>query len=106
MSRFLVREARGCLDGPTHVETAGTVPHEVSNGLLLRADIHRLFEQGYITVTPDLRLHVSDRLRADYQNGRSYYPLNGAPIAVPRGERERPSPAVLEWHNENAFLRR
>lgn len=81
-------------------------PHEVSNGLLLRADIHRLFEQGYVTVTPEFRLEVSDRLRTDYQNGRSYYPLHGAPIAVPRSERERPSAAVLAWHNEHMFLRR
>jgi putative restriction endonuclease len=25
-------------------------PHEISNGLLLRADFHRLFDQGYVTV--------------------------------------------------------
>jgi putative restriction endonuclease len=49
-------------------------PHEVRNGLLLRADLHRLFEQGYVTVTPDYTLEVSDRLRHDYHNGRSYYP--------------------------------
>lgn len=36
--------------------------HEISNGLLLRADFHRLFDQGYVTVTPDLRLEVSRRL--------------------------------------------
>jgi HNH endonuclease len=38
-------------------------PHEVRNGLLLRADLHRLFEQGYMTVTPDYVLNVSGRLR-------------------------------------------
>jgi len=26
--------------------------HEVSNGVLLRSDIHRLFDQGYVTVDP------------------------------------------------------
>jgi putative restriction endonuclease len=31
-------------------------PHEVRNGLLLRADLHRLFEQGYLTVSA--RIHV------------------------------------------------
>ena len=58
-------------------------PHEVRNGLLLRADLHRLFEQGYLTVTPNYTLEVSDRLRHDYQNGRSYYPLRGTRISVP-----------------------
>lgn len=33
-------------------------PHDVRNGLLLRADLHRLFDTGYITVTPELRLEV------------------------------------------------
>ncbi len=79
-------------------------PHEVRNGLLLRADLHRLFEQGYVTVTPDYTLEVSDRLRHDYQNGRSYYPLRGAPISVPVLERERPTRDLLAWHNQNVFL--
>jgi putative restriction endonuclease len=28
-------------------------PHEVRNGILLRADLHRLFDKGYLTVTPN-----------------------------------------------------
>jgi putative restriction endonuclease len=79
-------------------------PHEVSNGLLLRADIHRLFEQGYLTVTPDYRLEVSDRLRHDYHNGRSYYPLRGTCISVPTLETQRPTQDFLAWHNQNVFL--
>lgn len=30
-------------------------PNQTQNGLLLRADIHRLFDEGYVTVNPDLR---------------------------------------------------
>ena len=47
-----------------------TGPHDINNGLLLRADLHRLFDLGYLTVTPDHALHVSERLKADYDNGR------------------------------------
>lgn len=79
-------------------------PHEVRNGLLLRADLHRLFEQGYMTVTPDYTLEVSDRLRHDYHNGRSYYPLRGTRISVPALETERPTRELLGWHNQNVFL--
>ena len=46
--------------------------HEVANGLLLRADIHKLFDLGYVTVRPDLKFQVSDALRQDYSNGRIY----------------------------------
>jgi putative restriction endonuclease len=58
-------------------------PHEIRNGLLLRADLHRLFDQGYLTVAPDHRLEVSRRLREDYLNGRSYYPLHGQVLRLP-----------------------
>ena len=27
--------------------------HELSNGLLLRSDVHRLFDNGYVTIAPD-----------------------------------------------------
>lgn len=79
-------------------------PHHVRNGLLLRADLHRLFEQGYVTVTHDHVLQVSSRLRIDYQNGRSYYPLHGARISVPAHLQEQPDPELLRWHNDNVFL--
>lgn len=78
-------------------------PHAVSNGLLLRADLHRLFDTGYITVTPAQRLEVSPRLRADYQNGRTYYPLHGAEVRVPADISDRPDPEFLRYHNERVF---
>ncbi len=79
-------------------------PHEISNGLLLRADLHRLFDKGYLTVTPELRLEVSDRLRDDYENGRSYYPHHGRGIAVPDDPKYRPGEDFLRWHNDNMYL--
>ncbi|HEX9820963.1 MAG TPA: HNH endonuclease [Methylomirabilota bacterium] len=78
-------------------------PHEIRNGLLLRADLHRLFDTGYVTVTPDLRLNVGSRLREDYQNGRSYYPLHGARVHIPYVTSHQPDKAFLEWHNEYSF---
>ena len=47
--------------------------HDVTNGLLLRSDIHRLFDLGYVTVTPEYRFKVSDALAEDFHNGRTYY---------------------------------
>ena len=80
-------------------------PHEVRNGLLLRADLHRLFDKGYATVTPDFHLEISDRLKADYSNGRSYYPLHGQLLRTPEEERYRPAREFLAWHNEHVYLR-
>jgi putative restriction endonuclease len=78
-------------------------PHEVRNGILLRADLHRLFDKGYVTVTPDHHLEVSNRLRADYSNGRTYYPLQGQALRLPSAERDRPAAEFLTWHNEHVY---
>ncbi|RMH13586.1 MAG: HNH endonuclease [Gemmatimonadetes bacterium] len=77
--------------------------HEVPNGLLLRADLHKLFDRGYLTVTPDYRVRVSARLREEYDNGRTYYPLDGARVRVPEDRAARPDRALLEWHSTEVF---
>ncbi len=79
-------------------------PHCVSNGILLRSDLHKLFDQGYVTVTAELRLEVSPRLRTDWQNGREYYAHHGRPLRVqPTDPASQPSREFLSWHNEHRF---
>lgn len=79
-------------------------PHLVSNGLLLRSDFHKLFDLGLITITPDLKVEISSRIREEFFNGKAYYRLNGQRLAnLPAGNELRPSPAYLQWHNENRF---
>lgn len=77
--------------------------HEARNGLLLRRDIHSLFDAGYVTVTPDLRFEVSRRIREEFDNGRHYYELHGQPIFAPADGLRRPDPEALRWHNEKMF---
>jgi putative restriction endonuclease len=78
--------------------------HALSNGLLLRTDIHRLFDLGYVTVGPDNRFEVSGRLKADFDNGRHYYELHGTTIRSPRRGDAMLSPEALRWHREIRFL--
>jgi putative restriction endonuclease len=77
--------------------------HEAQNGLLLRRDIHSLFDAGYVTVTPDLRFEVSRRIREEFDNGRHYYALHGRRIEPPKEITLYPDPAALTWHNEHRF---
>ncbi len=77
--------------------------HEARNGLLLRRDIHSLFDAGYVTVAPDLRFEVSRRIKEEFDNGRHYYELHGKPIFAPQDILRRPDPEALQWHNEHAF---
>ena len=72
--------------------------HEVRNGLLLRSDLHRLFDQGYVTVTPDHRFVVSKRIKEEWENGRDYYALHGREIRIPVERDDRPDREALEWH--------
>jgi len=77
--------------------------HEASNGLLLRRDIHSLFDAGYVTVTPDLHFEVSRHIHDDYGNGRHYYALHGQAIAVPENPVFHPNKTALAWHNDHRF---
>ena len=74
-----------------------------ANGLLLRRDIHSLFDAGYVTVTPDRHFEVSRRIKDEFDNGRHYYALHGQPISVPDAVIQGPDPVALAWHNENCF---
>ena len=59
--------------------------HELSNGLLLRSDLHTLFDQHYLAIEPNKKtLIVSRRIREQFENGRDYYAL-----------RERHSPKAI-----------
>jgi putative restriction endonuclease len=77
--------------------------HEPTNGLLLRRDIHALFDDGYVTVTPDLRFEVSRRIKEEFENGRHYYALHGQRVEEPLNNDWRPDSTALAWHNETRF---
>lgn len=77
--------------------------HRLDNGLLLRSDVHRLFDSGYVTVTPDYHFRVSRRLKDDFENGEPYYPLDGTSIRLPRQAEARPRREFLEWHADLIF---
>jgi len=78
--------------------------HRVDNGLLLRSDIHALFDRGYVTVTPEYRFRASPHLKVDFDNGEHYRQFDGEEISLPRREL-RPSPQFLEWHGDTIFRR-
>ncbi len=80
-------------------------PHRVNNGLLLRSDLHILFDRGYVTIDRQLRVEVSRRIREEFENGRDYYALRGRTLqVVPAAAADRPSEDFIEWHNERVFV--
>jgi len=87
-----------------HVRPYGkSGPHDPRNGLLLRSDIHTLFDRGYVTVTPQMRFEVSRRIKEEFENGRAYYALHGQPVRPPQRADWALGPEFLEWHASNVF---
>lgn len=77
--------------------------HRLDNGLLLRSDVHTLFDRGYLGVDPKYRLLVSRRLREEFGNGEQLYARAGQTITVPERRPDRPNPEFLEWHVDSVF---
>lgn len=65
----------------------------VTNGLLLRADLHTLFDLGLVAVDPNDRLLVSKSL-----GKTAYAKLRGRALRLPTGAALRPSKAALAAH--------
>ncbi len=78
--------------------------HSLTNGILFRADIHKLFDAGYVTVTRDYHFEVSRRIKEEFENGRDYYALHGSQIRLPKKAADCPAAEALFWHNEERFL--
>ncbi len=77
--------------------------HSVSNGLLLRSDVHTLFDRGYLGIDTRHRLQVSPRLRMDFGNGREFYEHMGTTLEIPARRAHRPSGEALTWHMDTVF---
>ena len=78
------------------LEAAHVTPHRgqltnhVSNGLLLRTDIHTLFDCGLLAIHPDTRRVVI----ADGLKGSSYAKIADTPLRLPKNEADGPSKKI------------
>jgi hypothetical protein len=72
----------------------GPATNHVSNGLLLRADVHTLFDLALIRIHPEsLRVSVSPVL-----SDTDYWSLDGKHISLPRRPRLQPSRLAIAKH--------
>lgn len=88
--------AREALEA-AHIEPyMGKSTNVVANGLLLRADIHTLFDRGYISVdAQSMSVIVDTKLE-----GTEYAELRGRRIFKPRSKADRPNRKALEKHSQ------
>jgi putative restriction endonuclease len=78
--------------------------HTKSNGILLRKDIHSVFDAGYATVDKNYRFVVSRKVKEVFNNGEEYLRLDGKMLRLPSVKADWPDPDFLQWHNANRFL--
>lgn len=77
--------------------------NRLDNGVLLRSDVHTMFDRGYLGISPNFDLHVSPRLREEFGNGDEFYAKAGQPISLPIAKPDRPNPEFLSWHMDTVF---
>lgn len=114
--RILITDAylrRCCVSGErtlpvleaAHIKPyAESGPHFISNGILLRSDLHKLFDAGYITITDKHRIEVSPRIKEEFQNGKEYYQYHGKSLFIlPDRDSDKPDKKFIDWHNTHVF---
>jgi putative restriction endonuclease len=77
-------------------------PNIVQNGLLLRTDVHRLFDTGYATITREgdgMRFVASGRVDEEFHNGKQYLAMTGKLLHLPKHRVEWPDQEFVTWHN-------
>jgi hypothetical protein len=92
--------ALDALEAAYIVPYRGKFTHHPSNGLLLRADLHTLFDLGKMAIeTRGMTLTLADDLMES-----SYKILAGRPLRFPKNEEQRPSTEALDLHRRLAGL--
>ena len=78
----------------------GSDTNKVVNGLLLRADVHTLFDSGLIAVdVKNMTVLVDNSLE-----GSEYWTFHGKKLRLPSDTERRPSCEVLKMHCDNSSL--
>lgn len=88
-------DAEAALEAAHITPYLGEAANSVTNGLLLRSDIHTLFDLHLLTVDP---LHLTVRVGCQLA-ATVYAALSGLHIAIPGDANNRPSIAALELHS-------
>jgi len=83
---------------------ADSGPYFINNGILLRSDLHKLFDSGYMTLTKDYRIEISRRIKEEFENGGEYYKYHGnSMIVLPHRPLDQPRSDFIEWHNQHIY---
>lgn len=92
-------DVRDVLEAAHIVPYLGEHTHRLDNGLLLRADIHTLFDLGQLWIDAAMKVRVAEVLQ-----GSSYAELDGRPLLPPARAQDAPHSRHLEHHRRAAVV--
>ena len=74
----------------------GEHTHRIDNGLLLRSDLHTLFDKGMVYIDAKGFVQIDNRLI-----GSEYAPLLGCKLRLPTNSAHQPHPEHLAYHRKH-----
>jgi putative restriction endonuclease len=78
--------------------------HSIQNGILLRRDIHSVFDAGFATFDESCCFVVSPKVKEIFNNGHEYRKLHGKHLRMPLKSEWNPSSEYLEWHRNERYV--
>ncbi|WDV44091.1 HNH endonuclease [Clostridiaceae bacterium M8S5] len=72
--------------------------NDVRNGILLRSDLHKLFDEGLITIGTNYNIILSDKLKSN-----QYKQYSNRSIRLPKNKIDYPNSLALKYHNRYIF---
>ena len=89
---------REVLEG-AHIQTYfNEKSNHIQNGICLRSDFHKLFDNGLITIDDQFRIKISKILKTS-----GYEKYNDKQINLPENEESQPSKEALKYHHTYIF---
>ena len=76
------------------------------NAIALCALHHKLFDRGAFTVSPELRIEVSDRAHGTHGFDEWLYAFHGKSLSPPQRPNFYPEPEFVQWHVREVFQER
>lgn len=97
MTRY---DAEPALEAAHIIPYRGPQTNHATNGILLRADMHDLFDLGLVAVETDtMRLRLAKEL-----SGTEYERYQDEPLWIPREPSARPSLEALRMHRAQSSV--
>ena len=76
----------------------------IGNGICLTPTIHRAFDRGLLSISPDYLVQVSTKISEDDRSPYALTQFHQRSLFLPDDPAYRPDPGLLDWHFREVFV--